>query len=96
MGAQDCHAWEIGEMNIYNFLQVEKQVVRNLCKYLLTQEVKLYLFIWSKTFTALLKEKWETWWVERVEPVMSSIQGLHETVKYWVLEEDNQFYAFLN
>lgn len=54
---QDCHAWEIGEMNIYNFLQVGKVVVWNLFKYLLSQEVKSYLFISSKIFIALLEEK---------------------------------------
>lgn len=42
---QDCHGWEIGEMNIYIFLQEGKPVVGSLCKYLLTQELKFYFFI---------------------------------------------------
>jgi len=42
-GWQDCHAWEIGEISIYSFLQVGELLVGNLCKYLLTQEVKFYL-----------------------------------------------------
>lgn len=54
---QDCHAWEIGERNIYNFLQVGKLVVGNLFKYLLSREVKSYLFISSKIFITLLEEK---------------------------------------
>lgn len=54
---QDCHAWEIGEMNICSFLQVGKLVAWYLFKYLLSQKVKSYLFIASKIFIALLEEK---------------------------------------
>lgn len=40
---KDCHAWEIGEMNNFNYLQVGKLVVGNLCKHFLTREIKIYL-----------------------------------------------------